>query len=68
EALLRWQDQNQNIQLPSEIFAAFQDYELASRISETMQLKVFADMSRWQAQGLDLLPISINAAPVEFLR
>lgn len=68
EALLRWQDQDQQVQLPSEIFGAFQDYELASRISETMQLKVFADMSRWQAQGLDLLPISINAAPVEFLR
>ncbi|UBX52381.1 EAL domain-containing protein [Acinetobacter pseudolwoffii] len=68
EALLRWQNQDQQVQLPSEIFGAFQDYELASRISETMQLKVFADMSRWQAQGLDLLPISINAAPVEFLR
>ena len=68
EALLRWQDQDQQVQLPSEIFGAFQDYELASRISETMQLKVFADMSRWQAQGLDLLPISINAAPIEFLR
>ena len=68
EALLRWQDQDQQVQLPSEIFGAFQDYELASRISETIQLKVFADMSRWQAQGLDLLPISINAAPVEFLR
>ena len=68
EALLRWQDRHQQIQLPSDIFGAFQDYELASRISETMQLKVFADMSRWQAQGLELLPISINAAPVEFLR
>lgn len=67
EALLRWQDQQQ-IQLPSQIFSAFQDYGLASRISETMQLKVFADMSRWQEQGLDILPISINAAPVEFLR
>ena len=33
-----------------------------------MQLKVFEDMSRWQAEGLDILPISINAAPVEFLR
>ncbi len=68
EALLRWQDQQHQIQLPSHIFSAFQDYDLASRISETMQLKVFEDMSRWQAEGLDILPISINAAPVEFLR
>ncbi len=68
EALLRWQDHHYQIQLPSHIFCAFQDYELASRISETMQLKVFEDMTRWQAQGLDIMPISINAAPVEFLR
>ncbi|WP_347455391.1 EAL domain-containing protein [Acinetobacter thermotolerans] len=68
EALLRWQDQKHQIQLPSHIFSAFQDYELASRISETMQLKVFEDMTRWQQQGLAILPISINAAPVEFLR
>lgn len=68
EALLRWQDHHHQIQLPSHIFCAFQDYELASRISETMQLKVFEDMTKWQAQGLDIMPISINAAPVEFLR
>lgn len=68
EALLRWQDHHHQIQLPSHIFCAFQDYELASRISETMQLKVFEDMTRWQEKGLDIMPISINAAPVEFLR
>ena len=33
-----------------------------------MQLKVLQDMSDWQKTGLALLPISINAAPVEFLR
>ena len=68
EALLRWKDQHHQVQLPSRIFCAFQDYELASRISETMQLKVFEDMTQWQEQGLEVLPISINAAPVEFLR
>jgi diguanylate cyclase (GGDEF)-like protein len=68
EALLRWKDQHHQVQLPSRIFCAFQDYELASRISETMQLKVFEDMTQWQEQGLEILPISINAAPVEFLR
>lgn len=68
EALLRWYDDEDRLQLPSHIFAAFQDYELASRISETMQLKVFEDMTQWQQSGLRILPISINAAPVEFLR
>lgn len=68
EALLRWYDVEDQIQLPSHIFSAFQDYELATRISEIMQLKVFNDMTEWRESGLELLPISINAAPVEFLR
>ncbi len=68
EALLRWQDAEDQTQLPWHIFSAFQDYELATRISEIIQLKVFQDMSQWQEAGLKLLPISINAAPVEFLR
>ncbi|NNH76780.1 sensor domain-containing protein [Acinetobacter terrae] len=68
EALLRWYDTEDQIQLPSHIFLAFQDYELATRISEIMQLKVFNDMTEWRESGLELLPISINAAPVEFLR
>ena len=68
EALLRWYDTEDQIQLPSHIFSAFQDYELATRISEIMQLKVFNDMTQWRESGLELLPISINAAPVEFLR
>ncbi len=68
EALLRWYDLRGNLHLPSNIYAAFHDYELASGISEMMQNKIFADIQHWQASGLKLLPISINAAPVEFLR
>ncbi|MCG2607970.1 EAL domain-containing protein [Acinetobacter sp. SM34] len=68
EALLRWHDAEDQIQLPSDISSAFQDYELATRISEIIQFQVFQDMSQWLEAGLQLLPISINAAPVEFLR
>ena len=68
EALLRWYDAEAKIQLPAHIFSAFQDYELATRISATMQLKIFKDMTQWLEMGMQLLPISINAAPVEFLR
>ena len=68
EALLRWNDEQNKIQPPVHIMAAFQDYDLATRISETMQTKIFQDINQWIEQGLDILPISINAAPVEFLR
>ena len=68
EALLRWHDQSGRLQLPSNIYAAFHDYELASGISEVMQVKIFQDIQQWMADGMQVLPISINAAPVEFLR
>ena len=68
EALLRWQAEDGSIQTPHTGAEAFKDYELATRISDAMQTQVFAEIARWLAQGLTVRPISINAAPVEFLR
>lgn len=68
EALLRWRSADQQIQFPSTVVEAFNDYELATKISDIMQSKVFADLARWRAAGLRLVPVSLNAAPVEFLR
>ena len=68
EALLRWQDGAGNIHSPFTVMAAFKDYELATRIGETMRTKVFVDILQWQKLGLPVQPISLNAAPVEFLR
>lgn len=68
EALLRWRDAAATIHTPSTVMAAFKDYELATRIGDTMRTKVFADITRWQQAGLPLVPVSLNAAPVEFLR
>lgn len=53
---------------PPGIYKSFQDYDLATRISEKMQTSVFQDIAQWLKQGTDVLPVSINAAPVEFLR
>ena len=68
EALLRWHCPENGIQSPATLAEAFSDYELASKISDTIYNKVFADMATWLAQGISVPPISINAAPVEFLR
>jgi diguanylate cyclase (GGDEF)-like protein len=68
EALLRWRTPQGQIQFPASISEAFRDYELATRISESMQHKIFQDLAAWIEQGIDVQPISINAAPVEFLR
>ena len=68
EALLRWKDTEHGIQLPSTVVEAFNDYELATKIAETMHLKIFNDIACWLEQGLDVVPVSINASPVEFMR
>jgi diguanylate cyclase (GGDEF)-like protein/PAS domain S-box-containing protein len=68
EALLRWHDADGGLHLPDTVAEAFHDYELATSMGRAMQSKVFADMVGWKEQGLPAIPVSINAAPVEFLR
>lgn len=69
EALLRWHSPEcDGPQLPHTVEEAFKDYELATKISERMQARVFRDMAQWMEAGLQLRPVSINAAPVEFMR
>jgi EAL domain-containing protein (putative c-di-GMP-specific phosphodiesterase class I) len=68
EALLRWNHPTRGIQHPDSIAEAFKDYELASKIGELMQKKVFHDMRAWRAAGIDFGRVSINASPAEFLR
>ena len=69
EALLRWPCAEDNAMGKACLLdEAFRDYELASRLAELMHLQVLADICAWQAQGLQVPPIAINTAPVEFLR
>lgn len=69
EALLRWRcPETGAMQSPGTVAEAFNHYELATRMAEIMHRKVLADISDWIAVGRQPLPVSINAAPVEFLR
>lgn len=68
EALLRWRHSRRGIQQPDTVAEAFKDYDLASKIGELMQQRVFADMRRWLDEGLPIGFVAINAAPAEFLR
>jgi EAL domain-containing protein (putative c-di-GMP-specific phosphodiesterase class I) len=68
EALLRWRTEDNRIHSPRKIEQAFQDYLLATKISDAIQNKVFKDIAMWIGQGLEVVPVSINAAPVEFLK
>ncbi|OEY97438.1 hypothetical protein BJI46_10065 [Acinetobacter qingfengensis] len=68
EALLRWMDQSGCLQLPNSIFEAFQQYDLARKIGDVMLEHVLKDIKTWQKNHHKVLPVSINAAPIEFLR
>ncbi|WP_407409668.1 EAL domain-containing protein [Acinetobacter sp.] len=68
EALLRWYDQGGGVQSPVDIEPAFEDFALATRMSEVMQRKVFSDIRYCLEHNIRLHPVAINAAPVEFLR
>ena len=68
EALLRWRHGTRGLQLPDTVAEAFNDYQLASKIGELMQRRVFADLKGWLGRGLDVGFVALNAAPAEFLR
>ncbi|KAF7276574.1 hypothetical protein GWI33_010068, partial [Rhynchophorus ferrugineus] len=67
EALLRWVDEQGQVHLPQEIYKAFEHYDLARKIGQIVQNQVVQDIKKWQALGVDIPTISINAVPVEFL-
>lgn len=68
EALLRWWCPSQGLQMPSSVAEAFKDYEMATKIGGLMQDRICADLAEWLRLGADVVPVSINASPVEFLR
>lgn len=69
EALLRWYcPETKTIFSPETITEAFDDFELSTKISTNMQNKIFADIKKWQSSGKKIIPVAINASPVEFFR
>lgn len=69
EALMRWRSpETGELREPGAVAEAFNDYELATQIADIMQDKVLEAIASWLERGLHPLPVSINAAPVEFLR
>lgn len=68
EALLRWRDPHNQIQLPGAIAAAFQDMTLAAEISDRIIDGVIEDMRTWTEAGVAFGHVAINAAAAEFGR
>ena len=67
EALLRFTTPSGELGYPGAIWAAFENRALVEKIGEQIRTRVFQNMQDWQDKGLTLVPVSINASPVEFM-
>lgn len=68
EALMRFFNSQGELCFPGDIWSAFENYALVERIGYIIRDKVFADIRCWIDSSLDVVPVSVNASPVEFMR
>ena len=68
EALLRWHDAQDGVQLPGVIAAAFEELGVAAEISDHIVEGVIADIGEWRRRGVPFGHVAINAAAAEFRR
>ncbi|MBT0722865.1 EAL domain-containing protein [Rosenbergiella sp. S61] len=67
EALLRFTTPTGELAYPGAIWAAFENRALVEKIGEQIRTRVFKDIQAWTEKGLALVPVSLNASPVEFM-
>ena len=68
EALLRWRMPNGRIATPTSIEAAFDDLNVAARLSDRMIDRIVADMRAWLDRGVQFNSVAVNASAAEFRR
>lgn len=68
EALLRWRDEEGHLRGPAEIAAAFEDANLAIRITDCIVDGILDDCLRWQTRGIVCGRIAFNVTSADFRR
>jgi diguanylate cyclase (GGDEF)-like protein len=66
EALLRWQHPELGFVSPADFIPLAESSPMIHRIGDFVLEKACAQLSAWRAQGLQLVPISINVSPRQF--
>lgn len=67
EALLRWRTAAGRIALPGALLEAFDEHDIGQAITAAMLDHIIADLSRWQALGIQL-PVAINVTAGDLAR
>jgi diguanylate cyclase (GGDEF)-like protein/PAS domain S-box-containing protein len=68
EALLRWRDEEGYLRGPAEIAAAFEDADLAVRLTDCIVDGIHDDCLRWQTLGIEYGRIAFNVTSADFRR
>ncbi|MEN7342602.1 MAG: EAL domain-containing protein [Pseudomonadota bacterium] len=68
EALLRWHHPTRGTLLPSEFVPFAEDNGMMAAIDEVVLGRVADDLVAWQAEDLDLVPVSVNVSAAFVLR
>ena len=65
EALLRWHHPDFGAVSPSRFIPVAEEIGLILEIGEWVLHEVIADLCRWRAQGLPLIPIAVNVSTIQ---
>ncbi len=68
EALVRWHHPQHGMVPPLEFIPVAESSGLISQLGEVVIEKVCLQMARWQASGLEMVPVSINVSARQFGR
>ena len=68
EALVRWMHPQQGMVPPLEFIAVAENSGLIAQLGESVIEKVCLQLAQWQAQGHELVPVSINVSARQFGR
>lgn len=63
EALVRWNHPDRGLVYPTDFIDLAEDIGLIVRLGELVIEKVCAQIVHWQAQGIELVPVSVNISP-----
>ncbi len=63
EALVRWQHPKRGLLSPSEFIDMAEEVGLIVPISEFVIVQVGEQLAQWRAQGMPMIPVSVNVSP-----
>ena len=68
EALIRWEHPEYGFMSPGEFIPIFEDNGFITEVDNFVWKKTCENLHKWIEKGLNVVPISINASKLDFLR